>query len=95
MAIRNFTIPSGVAVLMLFLLAAGCQTFSPASPEASLRKRVMEMMTARVNQNWTKVYSYLDPGLLVTGGLAAFQLLFAVVGSHYVGLGGVAIESRS
>lgn len=31
------------------------------------------------------VYSRLDPGLLITGGLASFQLLFAVVASHFVG----------
>jgi len=30
-------------------------------------------------------YARLDPGLLVTAGLAVFQLLFAVVASYYVG----------
>lgn len=32
------------------------------------------------------VYARLDPGLLVTGSLAAFQLLFALVASHFVGV---------
>ena len=27
----------------------------------------------------------LDPGLVITGGLAVFQLLFAVIASYYVG----------
>lgn len=31
-------------------------------------------------------YAWLDPGLVVTGALAAFQLLFAVVASYYVGM---------
>ncbi len=31
------------------------------------------------------VYTRLDPGLLITGALAAFQLLFALVAAHFVG----------
>jgi hypothetical protein len=34
------------------------------------------------------VYARLDPGLLVTGGLAAVQLMFAIVASHFVGSAG-------
>jgi hypothetical protein len=31
-------------------------------------------------------YTRLDPGLLITGGLASFQLLLAIVASHFLGL---------
>jgi hypothetical protein len=33
------------------------------------------------------VYARIDPGLLITGGLAAFQLLLATVASYFVGMG--------
>jgi hypothetical protein len=32
-------------------------------------------------------YARLDPGLVITGGLGAFQLTFAVVASYFLGLG--------
>lgn len=38
------------------------------------------------------IYARLDAGLVVTGGLAAFQLLFAIVASSFVGLGAEAGE---
>jgi hypothetical protein len=40
------------------------------------------------------IYARLDPGLVVTGGLAVFQLLFAIVASHFVDLDAARSDPR-
>jgi hypothetical protein len=39
-----------------------CSTLPFRSPEENLRIRVEDMMNARVNDDWGKVYGYLDSG---------------------------------
>lgn len=50
----------GLFLILIFFAISGCQTFSFAPPEQVLENRVNEMMNARVAQNWSKVYDYLD-----------------------------------
>jgi uncharacterized protein YchJ len=47
-------------IVSVFLISA-CQSLPLRSPEEVLEKRVSEMMDARVNNNWSRVYQYLDP----------------------------------
>ncbi len=56
---------AGVKFLILmvvgFFFMGGCRSLSFKPPEQVLRDRVTSMMAARVNQDWAKVYNYLDP----------------------------------
>lgn len=49
-----------MVVFASFMITA-CQSLPLQSPEKHLEKRVAEMMTARVNQNWAEVYKYMAP----------------------------------
>jgi hypothetical protein len=54
-----------IVILMMMLSAVwlcSCSTLPFRSPEENLRIRVDEMMNARVNDDWGKVYDYLDSG---------------------------------
>ena len=54
-----------IALLILMVTAicmCACSTLPFRSSEDSLRTRVEEMMNARINDEWDKVYDYLDPG---------------------------------
>ncbi len=51
-------------VLLMILMMLGmssCATFPFRSSEEALRSRVEEMMNARMDDDWEKVYTYLDP----------------------------------
>jgi hypothetical protein len=49
-----------MAVFASFMITA-CQSLPLQSPEKHLEKRVVGMMTARVDQNWAEVYKYMAP----------------------------------
>jgi hypothetical protein len=54
-----------ISLLILMVVAicmCSCSTLPFRSSEDSLRIRVEEMMNARINDDWEKVYGYLDPG---------------------------------
>ena len=58
---KNLRICFGLMVTALFFLTTACQTLKTCPPDEILAKRAAEMMTARENQDWAKVYRYLDP----------------------------------
>jgi hypothetical protein len=53
-----------VAILLVLIVAAttmnACSLMHHKPPEEALRKRVNEMMNARIGLDWDKVYSYFD-----------------------------------
>ena len=49
-----------IMVMGLFVISA-CQSLPFEMTEGSLNERIAGMMTARQDQNWAKVYEYLDP----------------------------------
>jgi hypothetical protein len=64
------------------LPAAGALTVVFARTPLRLAAGALAILTA-----FELAYARLDPGLVVTGGLAVFQLLFAIVASYFVGGG--------
>jgi hypothetical protein len=50
-------------LIMMFVTIwmSSCSTLPFQSSEDALRKRVEEMMNARIDDDWEKIYGYLDP----------------------------------
>jgi hypothetical protein len=51
-----------LSVMLLTIGVCSCSTLPFRSSEEALRIRVEEMMNARINDDWEKVYGYLDSG---------------------------------
>jgi hypothetical protein len=53
-----------LSILVVFIIAMSmlnaCSMMHRKPPEEVLRERVNEMMSARINNDWGKVYTYLD-----------------------------------
>ncbi len=49
--------------IAVLFMTGGCQSFlfQPISAEEAIENRVVEMMSARVNGDWGRVYKYLCP----------------------------------
>jgi hypothetical protein len=63
---KTRSLKKGWIVLLIMMFATGwlcsCSTLPFRSPEENLRIKVEDMMNARVNDDWGKVYEYLDSG---------------------------------
>ena len=71
------TVVSRISAVLLFVavlfMVCGCQTFSFQPTEKILENRAAEMMAARVNQDWGRVYHYLNPEYKETVSKERFQ----------------------
>ena len=63
MEIKNISriFKTGLLLVMSIAVLTACQTLPSRPPEAALEQRVKGLMKAKINQNWARLYTYLDP----------------------------------
>jgi hypothetical protein len=79
-------LPVGILRPALVLAVGGVLTAATARSPLRLACGVLLALTG-----FEMAYAHVDPGVLITAGLATFQLLLAVVAAYVVGL---AVQAR-
>ncbi len=55
-----------LVLIIVFAGLSACSTFQRKPPQEALKERVEGLMEAKVNNNWTKVYTFYDPNFKKT-----------------------------